>query len=148
MTARAQERDVHAMARAEREALTELLRGLSAAQWASPSSCPAWSVRDVAAHVISYDALSWPGVMGLMARARLDLDRANAIALRRMAAPLFEGVPWGTDAVLAATLDIARRLELDVRLLELLHDVDRPEDLPVWERASAADAAGPAGQCD
>jgi hypothetical protein len=39
--------------------------------------------------------------------------------------------------VLAKTREIARNLDLRVSLLESLEDVDRPEDLPVWEKFSA-----------
>ena len=36
----------------QRRALAELLRGLSEEEWAVPSLCAGWTVRDVAAHVI------------------------------------------------------------------------------------------------
>lgn len=45
------------LAREEREEFAELLAGLSPQQWESPSLCVRWRVRDVAAHVISYDEL-------------------------------------------------------------------------------------------
>jgi len=57
------------------------------------------------------------------------------IGLRRPVRQLFEGMAWGTDKVLRETLFAAERLGLSVALLEPLADVDRPEDLPVWERA-------------
>jgi rSAM/selenodomain-associated transferase 2/rSAM/selenodomain-associated transferase 1 len=59
------------------------------------------------------------------------------IGLRRPVEELFRGVPWGTGGVLAKTREIARNLDLRVSLLESLSDVDRPEDLPVWEKVSA-----------
>jgi hypothetical protein len=59
------------------------------------------------------------------------------IGLRRPVEELFRGVPWGTGGVLAKTREIARNLDLRVFLLESLEDVDRPEDLPVWEKVSA-----------
>jgi rSAM/selenodomain-associated transferase 2 len=40
--------------------------------------------------------------------------------------------------VLVETLDIAEDLGLTVHLLESLDDIDRPEDLPVWEREAGA----------
>ena len=46
---------------------------------------------------------------------------------------LFQDMPWGTDAVLAQTQIRAARLGLRTALLEPLTDIDRPEDLPVWE---------------
>ncbi len=47
---------------------------------------------------------------------------------------LFAGMPWGSSAVLADTCRRLRRLGCPYILLETLDDVDRPEDLPVWER--------------
>jgi len=55
------------------------------------------------------------------------------IGLRFAEPALFHGIPWGTDRVLAKTLAIAKDLRLQVSLLEILEDVDRPEDLPIWE---------------
>ncbi len=62
------------------------------------------------------------------------------IGLRRSARArgvpaLFQGVDWGTGEVLEETMAIAGRSGIDLALLETLEDVDRPEDLPVWERA-------------
>jgi uncharacterized protein (TIGR03083 family) len=37
--------------RADRAALLEIGRGLTAAQWQAPSGCPGWSVQDVVAHL-------------------------------------------------------------------------------------------------
>jgi rSAM/selenodomain-associated transferase 1 len=47
---------------------------------------------------------------------------------------LFTNLNWGTDRVLADTLEIAAISGLRTRLLEELADVDSPEDLPVWEQ--------------
>ena len=60
------------------------------------------------------------------------------IGLSRPIAELFSEIPWGTPEVLKKTLRIAEALQLRVSLLELLDDVDRPEDLPVWEKFSTA----------
>jgi len=48
---------------------------------------------------------------------------------------LFNGIHWGTDRVLPQTLAVAKELELSYTLLDTLDDVDRPEDLAVWQRA-------------
>lgn len=56
------------------------------------------------------------------------------IGLRRRAPELFDGPCWGTDGVLRQTLEKARAAGLSVVLLAPLDDVDRPEDLPAWER--------------
>ena len=50
----------------------------------------------------------------------------------RAPAEVFEGVAWGTPQVLEATLALARREGLSVRLLAELADVDRAEDLQRW----------------
>ncbi|MFZ0132565.1 MAG: TIGR04283 family arsenosugar biosynthesis glycosyltransferase [Desulfobacterales bacterium] len=47
---------------------------------------------------------------------------------------LFAGQPWSTGRVLALSLATAADLALAAALLETLEDVDRPEDLAVWER--------------
>ncbi len=47
---------------------------------------------------------------------------------------LFQDMPWGTAAVLTKTQTKAARLGLKTALLEPLTDIDRPEDLPVWEK--------------
>jgi uncharacterized protein (TIGR03083 family) len=71
-----------ALATAERRDLADLLDTLTDDQWDQPSLCEGWSVRDVVAHVVSYEHLGWPGAIGRMARARFNGERANAIGLR------------------------------------------------------------------
>lgn len=53
------------------------------------------------------------------------------IGLRRSVPELFQGVPWGSEAVLAETLDKARCLGLEFQLLEPVWDVDAAAD---WAR--------------
>jgi len=48
---------------------------------------------------------------------------------------LFEAINWGTDQVLSQTLAAARQLGIGYALLDTLKDVDRPEDLRIWNRA-------------
>ena len=48
---------------------------------------------------------------------------------------LFDGIRWGTDVVLSQTLAAAEKLGLSYFLLDTLEDVDRPEDLAVWQQA-------------
>lgn len=59
------------------------------------------------------------------------------IGLRRLHPALFDRIPWGSDGVLAVTLERARQHGLNVRLLAELPDVDRPEDLRHWEAVQA-----------
>lgn len=59
------------------------------------------------------------------------------IGLRRSIPELFVGVDWGTEQVLQQTVEIATSLGLKVAYLEPLTDIDRPEDLPIWEAVQA-----------
>ena len=59
------------------------------------------------------------------------------IGLRRPVEELFREISWGTGEVLAKTLEAAQRLGLRVSLLKPLEDIDRPEDLPTWEKFSS-----------
>ncbi len=51
------------------------------------------------------------------------------LACREATPMLFEGVPWGTNGVLEATLRLAAESGLRYSLLETLYDVDTPDDL-------------------
>ncbi|XHX81000.1 MAG: TIGR04282 family arsenosugar biosynthesis glycosyltransferase [Stenomitos frigidus ULC029] len=61
------------------------------------------------------------------------------IGLRRLVPELFKTIAWSTDLVFQQTVDIASNLNLSLTTLPTLTDVDRPDDLPVWERVSTAD---------
>ena len=65
------------LAAAERRDLADFLDTLSTDEWNQPSLCPGWSVRDVVGHIVSYDVLSWPGLVALTARSGFSLRRAN-----------------------------------------------------------------------
>jgi uncharacterized protein len=56
------------------------------------------------------------------------------IGLRRPAAALFEGIPWGSDQVLTITRQRLRGLGWRWQELETLWDLDRPADLERWRR--------------
>jgi len=75
--------DVRRRARDERADLAAFLATLSPGRWQAPTLCAQWRVRDVVAHVISYDDLDVRGVLAVAARGRLSLGRINAAALER-----------------------------------------------------------------
>ena len=56
------------------------------------------------------------------------------IGLSRLIAELFADISWGSDRVLTQTKDIANKLGLSVDYLTTLNDIDRPEDLFIWEK--------------
>ncbi len=47
---------------------------------------------------------------------------------------LFETINWGTNKVLSQTFAAANQLGIGYALLDTLKDVDRPEDLKIWNR--------------
>lgn len=57
----------------------------------------------------------------------------------RVALPaLFEaGIPWGTDTVFSETVSSLARVGLTATTLEPLSDIDRPEDVEVWQQIRA-----------
>jgi uncharacterized protein (TIGR03083 family) len=70
-----------AMARDERAELVDLLVTLTPEQWDAPTLCTDWRVRDVVAHVFSYDELSTLGLVGRFVRSGLNPDRANDVGV-------------------------------------------------------------------
>jgi len=56
------------------------------------------------------------------------------VGLRQPVPRLFTGIDWGTDRVLRQTLAAAAAAGLSAYLIAALADVDRPEDLAVWQR--------------
>lgn len=75
--------DVMELAVAERADLRALLQSLSDDDWEAASLCHGWRVRDVAAHVISYDILSIPTTVGRFVRGGLSVDRINGIGVEK-----------------------------------------------------------------
>jgi uncharacterized protein (TIGR03083 family) len=70
--------DHMALARDERTDLADLLATLTPAQWETPTLCERWRVRDVVAHMFSYEELGPVGVAGRLLRGRLNFERVNA----------------------------------------------------------------------
>ncbi len=73
--------DLAELAAAERRDLADYVQGLTPQQWEQPSLCSGWTVRDVVAHVPSYDELSWPAVLALFARSGFSLARCNQVGV-------------------------------------------------------------------
>ncbi len=75
--------DVRRLAADERADLANFLATLTPQQWQAPTLCTRWRVRDVVAHVISYDNLGARALLGVAARARFRPGRINDTALAR-----------------------------------------------------------------
>ena len=69
------------MAQQERAELADFLASLRPEQWDHPSLCGGWRVRDVVAHVISYEEHGGVDLARRLARARFRPGRLNEVAL-------------------------------------------------------------------
>jgi len=70
-----------ALARAERSDLADLLVTLEPEQWNAPSLCSEWRVRDVVAHMFSYDTLGAVALVRRFLTGRLNGDQVNALGV-------------------------------------------------------------------
>lgn len=69
------------LARQEREDLAAFLATLSPQQWEAPTLCAGWCVRDVVAHMISYDELDGRGLVRRVVKGRFLPSRVNAVGV-------------------------------------------------------------------
>ena len=72
------------MATRERTDLADYLSTLTESQWQAPSLCAEWSVKDVVAHMISYEELGFTGLLTRFAKGRI--TRANDVGVREYGA--------------------------------------------------------------
>ncbi|TYP88983.1 maleylpyruvate isomerase family mycothiol-dependent enzyme [Blastococcus xanthinilyticus] len=70
-----------AMARGERVDLADFLDTLQPQQWDAPTLCAGWRVRDVVAHVVSYEEHGLNDLVKRLARARFAPHRLNDVAV-------------------------------------------------------------------
>lgn len=77
--------NVLSLARDERADIAEFLETLAPEQWEAPTLCAGWRVRDVVAHMISYDELDGRGLARRFTEGRLRLSRTNALGVARYA---------------------------------------------------------------
>ena len=75
--------DTLRLARDERADLAAFLATLPPQQWQAPTLCDGWRVRDVVAHVISYDDLDARDLLACVIQGRLRPGQVNAVALAR-----------------------------------------------------------------
>lgn len=66
--------------------MADFLSSLRTEQWDEPTLCAGWRVRDVAAHVISYEESDWGDMMRWVVQARLRPSQVNQLALAEYAA--------------------------------------------------------------
>jgi uncharacterized protein (TIGR03083 family) len=73
--------DPKELATEERRDLADLLDSLTPEQWQQPSLCAGWTVRDVVAHVISYEELSILGTAGAFVRGGFSPKGVNRMRM-------------------------------------------------------------------
>ncbi|MBM9466677.1 maleylpyruvate isomerase family mycothiol-dependent enzyme [Nakamurella leprariae] len=73
--------DLWTLVHAERAALADDLRHLDEPDWATPSLCDGWTVRDAVAHLTVSGVLSGPRWLAGVIRCRFDFDRQVAMRL-------------------------------------------------------------------
>jgi uncharacterized protein (TIGR03083 family) len=130
---------------ASRAAFADELETLADAEWERPSRCPGWTVRHVAAHVISSPQAGLPRMAAAMWRARGDFNRcvydeavrwgarppADIVADYRRLAGSRRTPPGVTPEV--ALLDVL------VHTSDALDPLDRHRPMPPAAAAVAAD---------
>jgi rSAM/selenodomain-associated transferase 2/rSAM/selenodomain-associated transferase 1 len=98
------------------------------------SDCPTLTPESLASAFESLE--KYPAVIGPAADGGYYL-----IGLTRLVPGLFHDVAWGTESVFARSMQILERTGTKHALLEMLNDVDRPDDLPAWQRITNLEEA-------
>jgi uncharacterized protein (TIGR03083 family) len=105
--------DTRRLAEDERADLAAFLTTLSPEQWQAPTLCARWRVRDVVAHVISYDELDMRSLLAHAVRGRFWSRQINALTMAPYSTRSSERLlvlltahlqPRGLSAALAAGL--------------------------------------------
>ncbi len=126
--------DLMDMARQERADLAEFLATLTPQDWDAPTLCTRWTVKDVVAHVISYEELGPLGLLKRFAKGRI--VRANQVGVDEFAAltpqQLLEflrthlqprGLTAGFDGMIAL-------VDGTIHHQDIRRALDRPRDVP------------------
>ena len=129
-----------------REALGRYLTALSVDDWNKPSLCTAWSVKDVAAHMLVIPTMSKGQVFRAFAGSRFNLDRMNAKVVGKLTASM------STAEIAAATLSSAASRgmppglklpgvlnELVIHSTDIAEGVGQPFDLPTEDYVACLD---------
>jgi uncharacterized protein (TIGR03083 family) len=130
-------REPFAVIATERRAFADTLETLTQEQWARPSLCEGWLVKDVAAHLLVGPTTSLPEFLVAMVTSRFDFDRAN----RRLTA---KRADRSTEEIVALVREHADSrftppgqdwraplMDLFIHRLDCLVPLDIPTDRPV-----------------
>ena len=115
---------------AERAALAANLASLTPEQWLADSLCAGWTVKDVAAHVISHPQIGWTSMAAMAAR---NLGRGyNAMIFREVkrlgAAQTPEGILADFEIFATSTRRVPTTTSIEPLIDALVHhqDIVRP----------------------
>jgi len=73
------------LARDERIEFADFLAGLTPEQWDAPTLCTGWGVRDVAAHVVSFEGMTPRELTTRFLKGRLQMNRINGLGVGDLA---------------------------------------------------------------
>lgn len=127
----------------ERRDLSDLLDDLSDEEWAQPSLCTGWRVREVAAH-LALAHLRFPQALVATVRARGSFDAmVRDTALRHARTPTGQLVAQlramvGSRRHVAGTSSLEPLLDVLVHGQDIAVPLGRPRDMPVDSAAAAA----------
>lgn len=133
----------------ERAALAEHLAELTPAEWDHESLCPGWTVKDVAAHIISNPQIGWAETAALFARnvgrsynATIFRETRRWSAVRTPADVLAEFETYaGSTRHVPLTTTVEPLLDVLVHSQDVLRPLGRRHDMPPDAAVVAADRA-------
>lgn len=131
----------------QRRELARLLAGLSDDEWATPSTCPGWTVRDVAAHVISVPQMTWGPFLRACVRGGFWVPRVGLLEGRRRGqaevADILEQYERfdGSRVTTPFTAHLEPLIDVLVHMQDVVRPLGRSHDLPPDAAAAAATRA-------
>lgn len=131
---------------AQRLALAEHLRTFTSAEWSTPSLCEGWTVKDVAAHVISSPQLTWPATLAVLpsivrhgyhGAILRDGQRRGHAPVEQLLADYERWAPVRRGP--AAVTRVEALLDVLVHTQDILRPVGRQHPVPIDAAVVAAD---------
>jgi uncharacterized protein (TIGR03083 family) len=133
------------MATAERTDLADFLATLEPEQWAAASLCEGWRVRDVVAHIMSFDGVSLVGMLRRAIRARfVDINQVGVDELASLSTEQLLGrlrahlQPRGLATTFGGRLAL---LDVTIHHQDIRRPLGKPRQIPAERlRCVLADA--------
>lgn len=139
--------DTMALARDERTDMAEFLASLTPEQWEASTLCERWRVRDVVAHMYSYEDLGMVRTIARMAKSGFDGDRANAVGVAEHADKNPEQLivrarehiqPAGLTAMMGGKIALTDGM---IHQQDIRRPFGRPREIPSDRLVAALDTA-------